>query len=137
LGPIVLDEQLAGGKLVAALRDRGLDVRTLDKFGVTGKPDPHVVRRVDEAIGATWVFVTMDLTILEDFPNFDWGQYAIAWIRIPEGVSGAAVEHAKHNVVQRHAHLIVEQARGDHHTYTSTAHFKSPPSLTSQLGRKR
>jgi len=65
----------------------------------------------------------------EKFLGFEWARYAIAWIKIDAHLAGIAVEHAKTNVVNRHAHQIVEQRRGDHFTYTRTSHYKHPPSL--------
>ena len=133
---LVLDEHLAGGKLVAALRDRGLDVRTLGDLGVTGRPDPDVVRRVDERLGMAWLLLTMDLTIVEDYPGFDWDRYAIAWVTVPDHLRGAPVETWKRNVVHRHLHEMTEQRRGDQHTYTLERHYKSRPSLNVLLRRK-
>lgn len=83
-----------------------------------------------------WVLVTMDLTITEDFPGFDWDRYAIAWVAGHESLRGAAFEHSKQDIVHRHAHAMVEQARGDHHTYSEKRHSKARPSLTSWLKRK-
>lgn len=133
---LVLDEQLAGKKLLDALEGRGLAVKTLGDFGVTGRPDPDVVRRVDEAQRTMWVLVTMDLTIVEDHPGFDWNRYAIAWVRLHEGLRGAAVEKAKHHVIHQHVIKMLEQGRGDHHTYAHRHHSKSRPSLSAQFRRK-
>ena len=133
---LVLDEQLAGKNLVAALGARGIDVATLADFGVTGRPDPDVVRTIDRRHSEMWVLVTMDLNIVEEHPGFDWHRYALAWIMVREELRGSAFEASKHDVVHRHAHQIVEQARGDHHTYTATQRIRSRPSLTSQLRRK-
>ncbi len=132
---LVLDEQLAGRRLVTALRDRGLEVRTLADFGLTGRPDPDVVRRVDERHDGMWVLVTMDLTIIEEHPGFDWNKYAIAWVLIREDLRGAAFEAEKHNVVHRWILEILEQRRGDHYTYAVRHRHKSPPSLNAQLRR--
>ena len=103
---------------------------------MTGRADPDVVRHVDDQASQAWVFVTMDLTIVEDFPGLDWTRYAIAWVRIHEELRGARVEQEKTEIVHRHAHSIREQTRGDHHTYTATRHFKSRPSLTTMLRRR-
>jgi len=135
LAVLVLDEQLAGKSLVAALRARGLEVLTLADLGLTGRPDPDVVRQVDERHNGAWVLVTMDLTVIEDHPGFDWGRYAIAWVLIREDLRGADFEAAKHNVVHRWALEILEQRRGDHHTHTVAQRHKSPPSLNAQLRR--
>ena len=83
-----------------------------------------------------WVLVTMDLTIVEEHPRFDWDRYAVAWIVVHDDLLGAAFEAAKTDVVHRHAHRIAEQARGDHFTYTVTQRIRSRPSLASQLRRK-
>jgi hypothetical protein len=132
---VVLDEQLAGVQLVRALDARGLDVKTLGDFGVTGRPDPDVVRQIGARQPGPWVLVTMDLTILEDHPGFDWGRYALAWIVLPD-IRGKEFEEAKHSVIQRRLHEIVEQGPGDHHTYTFAQRHRSPPSLASQLNRR-
>ena len=68
----------------------------------------------------------MDTTILEDFAGFDWSRYAIAWVVIDDRLLGAAVEQAKSNVIQRHAHTMVDQRRADHFTYTAQRHSKHP-----------
>jgi hypothetical protein len=58
----------------------------------------------------------MDFTVVEDFPGFDWGRYAISWVIVHEDLRGAAFEHEKNDTVkQRH---------------------KSRPSLVSQLRRR-
>ena len=62
-------------------------------------------------------------------------EYAIAWVVIDKHLKGVAVEHAKADVVQTHAHRIVEQRAGDHFTYTKRAHFKHPPGLVSARSR--
>ena len=134
--PLVLDEQLASKQLVEGLRARGLEVKTVADFGVTGRADPDVVRTIDERQSGPWVFVTMDLTIVEEHPGFDWDRYAIAWIAVHEDLSGAAFEAGKTDVVHRHAHQIIEQGRGDHHTYTARQRIRSRPSLATQLRRK-
>jgi len=132
---LVLDEQLANPRLVSALRDRGIEVQTVSDFGVTGHPDPDVVRRIATEHRGAWVLVTMDLTIIEDYPGFDWSRYALAWVRVHEDLRGESVEREKAEVVHRHAHAIREQADGDHHTYTATRHYKSRPSLSTMLRR--
>jgi hypothetical protein len=134
---LVLDEQFTSKRLILALRDRGIDVKTVADFGAKGRPDPDVVRRI--AVGCEekdWVLVTMDTTILEDFAGFDWRRYAIAWVVIDDHLLGAAVERAKSNVVQRHAHMMVDQKPADHFTYSARRHAKHPPSLAKLLGRK-
>lgn len=69
MAELVLDEQLANPRLVAALKERGIEVSTVADYGVTGRADADVVRRIGERLGRPWVFVTMDLTIVEDFPG--------------------------------------------------------------------
>ncbi len=133
---LVLDEQLERSQLVDALRDRGMDVATVGDFGVSGRPDADVVRSIDSERRGRWILVTMDLTIVEDYPGFDWSRYTIAWIRPHEGLSGAQVEQAKAEILHRHAHAIRKMANGDHHTFTVDRHSKSPPSL-SYMTRKR
>jgi len=110
-----------------------MDVETVGDFGATGRPDPDVIRRIEEQNRGMWVLVTMDLTIVEDYPGFDWTRYALAWVQVHENLRGAPVERAKTEIVQRHAHAIREQARGDHHTYTTTRRYKHRPSLTTML----
>ena len=83
------------------------------------------------------MLVTMDLTVVEDYPGFDWSRYAIAWVVVHESLAGARVEQAKHEIVHRHAHKIREQARGDHHTYTAERHYTTRPSLNRLLRRRR
>lgn len=78
----------------------------------------------------------MDFTIIEDFPGFDWDRYAIAWVVVHEHLKGAAFEHEKDDIVHRHVHQMVEQGRGDHHTYTVKQRQKTRPSLASQLRRR-
>jgi len=74
-----------------------------------------------------WVFVTVDLTIVDEHPGFDWSDYAIAWIAVPEHLTGSAFEAGKVDLVHRHAHEIVMQRRGMHRTYTVSQGFKSRP----------
>jgi hypothetical protein len=133
---LVLDEQLCGRRLIDALGSRGLKVKTVKDFGAAGRPDPEVVRRIDERCRRPWVLITMDFTIVEDFPGFDWDLYAIAWVVVREDVQGAAFEHEKNDVVHRHAHQMVEQRRGDHHSYTVKQRIKGRPSLTTLLRRR-
>ena len=105
-------------------------------LGLTGRPDPDVVRTIDGRLSEMWVLVTMDLTIVEEHPGFEWERYAIAWITVHEDMRGAAFEAEKTDVVHRHAHRIAEQARGDHYTYTTKRWIRSRPSLATQLRRK-
>jgi hypothetical protein len=133
---LVLDEQLAGKSLMLALEARGLEVKTLGNYGVTGRPDPDVVRRIDEREPTMWVLVTMGLTIVEEHPGFDWDRYAIAWIVVHQELRGAKFEQSKHNIVHRYAHEIVQQGRGDHHSYSEQRRTRSRPSLSSQLKRR-
>src|SRR3954464_14809044 len=133
---LVLDEQLCRGLLIEGLQLRGLDVKTVKDFGAAGRPDPDVVRKIDDGHKGPWVLVTMDFTVGEDFPGFDWGRYAISWVIVHEDLRGAAFEHEKNDIVHRHVHQMVEQGRGDHHTYMVKQQHKSRPSLTSQLRRR-
>lgn len=133
---LVLDEQLDRGQLAYSLRLRGIKVATVSEFGATGSPDPDVVRKIVASHKGHWILVTMDLTIVEDYPGFDWDRYAIAWIRVHEDLSGSAVEEAKADILHRRAHEIRQLGQGDHHTFTATQHLKSPPSL-NYMTRKR
>jgi predicted nuclease of predicted toxin-antitoxin system len=130
---LIFDEQIASPRIVQALTERGIEASTIGDFGVQGRPDPDVVRRVADEVGAPWVLVTMDLTIVEDHEGFGWERYAIAWIRVREGIVGSQVEREKTDIVQRRAHEMVEQNPGDHHTYTVKKRFKHPPSLASLM----
>jgi hypothetical protein len=134
---LVLDEQLANPRLVSALEDRGIETKSVGDFGVANHPDPDVVRRIDARHPGAWVLVTMDLTVVEDYPGFDWNRYAIAWVVVHKSLSGSRVEQAKHEIVHRHAHRMREQARGDHHTYTAEKHFTTMPSLNRLLRGSR
>jgi predicted nuclease of predicted toxin-antitoxin system len=134
---LVLDEQLSNPRLVAALRDRGIDASVVADYGVTGRPDPDVVRRIDDQESDSWVLVTMDLTVVEDFPGFDWSRYAIAWVQVRDDLRGARVEYEKTDIIQRHAHTMREQVRGDHYTYMVNRHFKHRPSLATLISRKK
>jgi hypothetical protein len=101
---LVLDEQLCRGLLIEGLQLRGLDVKTVKDFGAAGRPDPDVVRKIDDGHKGPWVLVTMDFTVVEDFPGFDWGRYAISWVIVHEDLRGAAFEHEKNDIVHRHVH---------------------------------
>ncbi len=133
---LVLDEQLTARSLVDGLRSRGLDVRTVRDFGVTHGTDPDVVRTVGDRHAGHWVLVTMDVTIVEDHRGFDWDRYAMAWIVLREGLTGAAVERAKANILHRWAHEIVALRRGAQRTYHESTRAKTRPSLASQLNRR-
>jgi hypothetical protein len=130
---LVLDEQLSARSLVAGLRARGLDVTTVAELDLVGRADPDLVRAIDERCDGPWVLVTMDLALGDEPP--DQG-HAIAWIVPHEGLSGAAVERAKANILHRWAHEIVGLGRGDQRTYYETSRAKARPSLASQLARK-
>jgi hypothetical protein len=123
---LVLDEQFTSNRLILALEDRGMGVKTVADFGAEGRPDPDVV----------WVLVTMDTTILEDFAGFDWSRYAIAWVVIDDHLLGAAVEKAKSNVVQRHAHMIVEQKPNDPLYVFGRTALKTPAEPRKAAGKK-
>ena len=129
---LVLDEHLSA--LQIGLKCRGIDARTLDEFHAMSTVDPDVIRAVARALTSPWVLLTMDGTIVEEHPGFEWERYAIAWVKVDKHLAGIAVEHAKVDTVQRHAHQMVEQRPGDHHTYTRDKHFKHPPSLISARG---
>jgi hypothetical protein len=134
---LVFDEQLANPRLITALREREIEAMSVGDLGFTGRADPDVARGIERSIADRgWVFVTMDLTILDDFARFDWAEYAIAWIVLPDHVRGAAVERAKADIVHHHGRAISAQTPGEHDTYTRRSHFHSPPSLTS-LTRRR
>ena len=125
---LVLDEHLT--RVGRSLRDRGIAVKTVADFHANSTIDPDVIRAIQQDLPNTsWVLVTMDGTIVEEFPGFEWDRYAIAWIKIDKHLAGIAVEHAKTNVVNRHAHTIVKQRKGDHHTYTLERHYRHAPSL--------
>lgn len=130
---IVLDEHLMAVR--QGLEQRGITVRTVADFNVRSTLDPDVVRAVASALSDPWVLVTMDGTIIDEHPSFEWGRYALAWVLIDTHLRGAAVEHAKANVVQRHAHQMVEQRAGDHFSYTERARFRHPPSLMTRNKR--
>ena len=110
---LVFDEQIANPKLVAALQDRGIDARTVGDFGVTGRPDPDVVRRVQDGLSSkAWVLVTMDLTIVEEHEGFKWERYALAWIKVRDGllgvVRGIGDAHRRHSNRDSDEIVIVE-----------------------------
>jgi hypothetical protein len=130
---LVLDEHLTA--MQNALKQRGLDALKVHDFHATSTLDPDVIRAVEGRLRPPWVLVTMDGTIVDEHPTFEWGKYAIAWVLIEKHLKGVAVEHAKADVVQKHAHRVVEQRAGDHFTYTKRAQFKHPPSLVSARSR--
>lgn len=130
---LVLDEHLTAP--CDGLRARGLDVRPVHDFGATSTLDPDLIRMVAAAMHKPWVLVTLDSGIKEEHRKFEWERYAIAWVLIPTEIKGIAVEHAKTDVVHRHAHRIVEQRADDHFSYTRRARHKSPPSLVSVRSR--
>ena len=130
---LVLDEHLTA--LQPALRQRGLDVRRVHDFHATSTVDPDVIRTVARSLEQPWVLVTMDGGIVDENPRFEWAEYAIAWVVIGERLRGIAVEHAKAEVLQRHAHQMVDQQVGDHFTYTRRSRFRHPPSLLSARAR--
>jgi hypothetical protein len=134
-GALVLDEQVTA--VQAGLLQRGIDCRTVHELGVTSTVDPDVIRGIASVLhGRPWVLVTMDGTIVEEHAGFEWHLYAIAWVSIDPWLSGASVEQAKTDVIHRHAHQMLEQRPGDHHTYTVRARFRHPPGLMSRQ-RKR
>jgi hypothetical protein len=90
---LVLDEQFANLRLIAALHDRGIDAATVGDYGVAGRSDPDVVRQIQRSIRRrAWVLVTMDLTIIEEHRGFKWERYAIAWVVLRDGLRGLSVE---------------------------------------------
>lgn len=127
---LVLDEHLLA--IAPGLRARGLDARTVEDFRARSTLDPDVIRAVAAAMGGPWVLLTMDGTIVTEYPGFEWDRYAIAWIVIDAHLRGASVEHAKTDVVHRHAHRMLEQRPGDHFTYTQRARYQHPPSLLTR-----
>src|SRR5664280_901737 len=136
MAALLFDAQISSPRLITAIRERGLDARAIAAVGGNGRPDPEVVLRIVQDMRDTpWVLVTMDLTITDDFPGFEWDRYAIAWVMLRQGVLGAAVEIEKTEIVQRHAHDMREQGQGDHHSYTAGRRHKSPPSLASLTRR--
>jgi len=128
---LVLDEHVTA--VQPGLIARGIEVRTVNECGVAATIDPDVIRGIANVMGGrAWVLVTMDGTIIDEHPGFEWDLYGIAWVVIDPELRGAAVEHAKTDVIQRHAHQMIEQRPGDHHTYTVRNRFKHPPSLISR-----
>lgn len=126
---LVLDEHLTA--LRGGLYQRGIDTRTVHDFHATSTLDPEVIRAIARAMDVEWVLVTMDGTIIDEHPGFEWDRYAIAWVVIERHLRGVEVEQAKAEVVQRHAHKMVEQRPDDHHSHTRRSRFKHPPSLLS------
>jgi hypothetical protein len=129
---LVLDEHLTA--LQSGLQQRGIDTRRVHDFHATSILDPDVIRAIARAMDGLWVLVTMDGNIVEEHPRFEWNEYAIAWILIGSHLRGVQVEQAKADVLQRHAHQMVDQRIGDHHTYTKRSRFRHPPSLVSARG---
>jgi len=135
---LVLDEHIMAGR--AAMRQRGIDTRTVEDFNATSTLDPDVIRLIAAAMDCPWVLVTMDGSIVDDHPAFEWERYAIAWLTIDRYLKGAAVEFAKMDTLHRRAHQMLEQRPGDHHTYTRRSRYRCPPSLVSRqraFGRTR
>lgn len=129
---LVLDEHLMA--LRPGLTARGMIVRTVDDYNAKSKIDPDVIRAVAGKLRRSpWVLVTMDGTIVDEHPKFEWERYAIAWVQIDAHLRGIAVEHAKNDVVQRQAHRMLELKPGDHFTFTVDRQYKHPPAL---IGRK-
>ena len=136
MAALVFDEQIASPRIIQALAERGTAAQTIADMGAAGRPDPDVIRRIVRGMGAApWVLVTLDLSITDEFPGFDWQRYAIAWVMLRGGVRGGAVEIEKTDIVQRHAHDMRSQQPGDHHTYTVSRRYKHPPSLASLMRR--
>lgn len=127
---LVLDEHL--GRARRGLEERGIGAATLDDFNVTSTLDPDVIRGIASAMRGPWVLVTLDGSIVEDAPNFEWDRYAIAWVVLEPHVKGIAAERAKLDIVARHAHQIVDQQQDDHFSYTRHQRHKAPPSLVSR-----
>lgn len=132
---LVLDEHIMAGR--PAMRQRGIDTRTVEDFNATSTLDPDVIRMIASEMDQPWVLVTMDGGIVDENPRFEWDRYAIAWLTIDRHHKGIAVEYAKMNALHRHAHRILEQRDGDHHTYTESARHRCPPSLVSRQGSRR
>jgi hypothetical protein len=130
---LVLDEHLMA--LRVGLEHRGILVRTVADLGARSVLDPDVIRAISHRLSGPWVMVTMDGTIVDEHPGFEWDLYAIAWVVIDPKLRGVAVEQAKTDVVQRHAHKMLEQRPPDHFSYTQHARHRSPPSLVSTLRR--
>jgi len=47
---LVLDEQFANPRLIAALHDRGIDAATVGDYGAAGRSDPDVVRQIQRSV---------------------------------------------------------------------------------------
>ena len=105
---------------------------TVAYFHAKSTLDPDVMRAVDAGASEDWVLVTTDASLIEEFRHFEWDRYAIGWVVIDKHLRGAAVEAAKTEVVQRWAHEMAEQARGDHYAYYRTRHYAHPPSLVTR-----
>lgn len=128
---LVLDEHLS--RIIPSLNARELRAQAVGEFHAKSTLDPDVVRAVATGMRRRpWILVTMDSSIVEEHRGFEWERYAIAWIVIDAHLKGAPVERAKHEIVHRYAHVMVEQSPGDHHTYRRTRHYKHPPSLVSR-----
>jgi hypothetical protein len=113
-------------------------VTTVHECGVEATIDPDVIRAIDRIMdGRLWVLVTMDNSIVEDHPGFEWERYAIAWVLIDPHLRGAAAEQEKHEVIHRHVHQMVEQRAGDHFSYNVPSRFTHPPSLVTRQRRER
>ncbi len=131
---LVLDEPLAA--LRTKLESSGARACSVADFRLTSLLDPDVLRAVSSGMGAApWVLVTMDATIPDEHRNLEWERYAIAWIVVEPSLRGIAVEHAKTEILLRHAGAISHQRPGDLFTYTRFQRHRSPPSLASTLRR--
>src|SRR4051812_46190427 len=117
--------------MATGLRQRGYEVHTLQELQITSTPDPEVIRALAEKFSRPWVLVTQDGAVIEDHPKFEWQRYAIAWVQLPPHRRGEAAEYAKAEIVQRHAHRMVDQRPPDHFTYTVQQRHRDPPSLVS------
>jgi hypothetical protein len=131
---LVLDVHLSSKTLLWGLRGRGHEVSTLEGLGLAGDTlDAEMAKCAGDKLGAgNCVLVTIDMTIVEDSPGFDWSRYAIAWIKPNPSLRGSDVEAAKHDVFHRYLDRIAEQEPGDHYTYTRGRFYKHPPSLISR-----
>lgn len=130
---LVLEDHLSAHSLVVGLRGRGFSVVPVGEIGLGGKkPDADLVRLVGERVPEPWVFGTLDLTITQDSAGFDWDRYAIAWVLLKKGLTGAAAEQAKQNIVHHHIDKIVRLRRGDHFSYTERSQFQHPPDLVTR-----
>lgn len=130
---LVLDEHLTAP--CAGLQDRGIDARPVHDFRATSILDPDVIRAVAAVMQGPWVLATLDGSLVEDNPAFEWERYAIAWLVLDPNLKGVAVEHAKTDILHHHARRMVEQRPGDHFSYTERARHKHPPSLLSARQR--